>query len=47
MARQKAELEELKSELDSKQIQFDSSTTASSTGQPKRRWRDKLGLGDG
>lgn len=45
MARQKAELEDLKSELDSKQQQFESSTAAPSPGQPKRRWRDKLGLG--
>jgi chromosome segregation ATPase len=45
MARQKAELEDLKSELDSKQQQFDSSGGAPAAGQPKRRWRDKLGLG--
>jgi chromosome segregation ATPase len=45
MARQKAELEELKSELDSKQQQFGLSTDATFAGQPKRRWRDKLGLG--
>jgi chromosome segregation ATPase len=45
MARQKAELEELKSELDSKQQQYDSSGSSVTVGQPKRRWRDKLGLG--
>jgi hypothetical protein len=44
MARQKADLDELKSDLESKQQQFASSGGAPVQGQPKRRWRDKLGL---
>src|SRR5262249_28030877 len=43
MARQKVELEELKTELDAKQQQFESSGGPTAVGQPKRRWRDKLG----
>jgi chromosome segregation ATPase len=44
MARQKAELDELKSDLESKRQQFETSGGPSAPGQPKRRWRDKLGL---
>jgi chromosome segregation ATPase len=45
MARQNRELEQLKSELESKQQDFESNGPAAVTqGQPKRRWRDKLGL---
>ena len=44
MARQKAELDELKSDLESKRQQFETSGAPTAPGQPKRRWRDKLGL---
>jgi chromosome segregation ATPase len=44
MARQRMELDELKSDLDAKKQDFESSGGASAQGQPKRRWRDKLGL---
>jgi hypothetical protein len=44
MARQKAELDELKSDLDSKRVEFEASGGTPTPGQPKRRWRNKLGL---
>jgi len=44
MARQKMELDELKCELESKRQEFEASGGAPNQGQPKRRWRDKLGL---
>jgi chromosome segregation ATPase len=44
MARQRAELDELKSDLEAKKQEYESSGGAPVQGQPKRRWRDKLGL---
>jgi chromosome segregation ATPase len=44
MARQRMELDELRSDLEAKKQEFESSGGAPVQGQPKRRWRDKLGL---
>jgi chromosome segregation ATPase len=44
IARQKMELDELKSELESKRQQFETTGSLPVQGQPKRNWRSKLGL---
>ena len=43
-ASRKSELDQLKSELESKRQDFESNGAPTVQGQPKRRWRDKLGL---
>lgn len=44
MARQRMELDELKSDLESKRQDYEATGGLPAQGQPKRRWRDKLGL---